>query len=324
MKVINSQNILVSVSIVTRNRSNLLDKAIRSAYNQTYNNIEIVLVDNASIDNTVEMVRKKWPDVKIIQMHKNIGCQPGRNIAMANCRGKYIFNLDDDGLLAPYTINAIVNRFELDSDIAVIDCYTPPIEQSKYYRPSFNKSEKWVSNFKGGASALKKSILVKSGYFPEFARGGSEAVLAARILDVDYYILYLPSAVMFHPEIRKGKVLKRHSFYLGWHHLKRSFLYMPAPRCFTTALWRSFRGLWESIKNGTSLPYVSGIFRFFLDLPNTIEERKPIKKDTVKKISFLTYNVIEKKDTINNYKQQATKNLILKRWQKWRKINSNS
>ena len=193
-------NILVTIAIVTRNRRNLLAKAIRSVLEQTHSPLECVVVDNSSQDDTVEMIERNWPDIKVIRLSRNIGCQPGRNIAMANCRGRYVFNLDDDGALDPQAIERIVSRFESDPMLGVIDCWTPALESSKTTASEcYSMKERWIANFHGGASAVRMSIIAKTGYFPEFFRGGSEAMLAAYILENGYEILFFPKAIMYHP-----------------------------------------------------------------------------------------------------------------------------
>ena len=55
---------LVSITIVTWNRREDVLRAIESCYNQTYKNIEIVIVDNASIDGTYDRLLKSYPDIK--------------------------------------------------------------------------------------------------------------------------------------------------------------------------------------------------------------------------------------------------------------------
>ncbi|VFQ47462.1 glycosyltransferase family 2 protein [Desulfoluna butyratoxydans] len=310
---------LFSVAIVTQNRCQSLCRAIDSVYRQTYAPIEIVLVDNASSDNSVEVVRDKWPEIKIIRLHRNVGCQPGRNIAMMNCKGKYIFNLDDDGELDCRAIELMAARFELDEKLAVICCSTPPIENSLTApREALNMSERWVGIFRGGASAIRSSILSETGYFPEFPRAGSEAVLSAYIIDNQYTILYYPPAIMYHPPARVGKVLKEHTFYNGWHIPKRAVLYLPWPNVLTEGLWGSIRGFVAAIQSQNGLAYLRGCIRFLLDLPNAISERKPISKLTVKKISFLLYNNIESKDDINKGSDFSLFKLVYIRWNRWR------
>ena len=59
---------LISIAMVTWDRSTYVIRAIESVYKQTYRPIEIVVVDSASSDNTVENIKHKYPEVKIIQL----------------------------------------------------------------------------------------------------------------------------------------------------------------------------------------------------------------------------------------------------------------
>ena len=90
---------LVSIQIVTWNRRDELARCLESALAQTYKNIEIVVVDNASTDDSAQMVGQEFPNVRLVRVEKNLGCPSGRNFGFAHCRGKYIYLLDDDGWL---------------------------------------------------------------------------------------------------------------------------------------------------------------------------------------------------------------------------------
>lgn len=97
----------ISVIIPTFNRSNLLERAIRSVLSQTYRNFEILVIDDASKDNTQEMVEEKFKlemDVGILQYIRNdnnIERSRARNKGMEMARGEYIALLDDDDFWLP-------------------------------------------------------------------------------------------------------------------------------------------------------------------------------------------------------------------------------
>ncbi|GAG23388.1 unnamed protein product, partial [marine sediment metagenome] len=61
---------LVSIQIVTWNRKKELVRAIESTLNQTYPNVEIVVVDNASTDGTAQAIAQQFPQVRLGQLHK--------------------------------------------------------------------------------------------------------------------------------------------------------------------------------------------------------------------------------------------------------------
>ena len=92
------KNPTVSVIIPTYNRANLVDKAIKSVLSQTYQDFEIIVIDDGSTDNTEEIIRGfKDKRVKYIKKYKkNRGISATRNIGIKVARGKYIASLDSD------------------------------------------------------------------------------------------------------------------------------------------------------------------------------------------------------------------------------------
>jgi len=88
----------VSVTIATYNRAHLIGRAIQSVLNQTYEDFELILVDDGSTDNTEGVVKGFDDDrLKYIRHHKNSGgATAPRNTALHAARGEYIAVLDDD------------------------------------------------------------------------------------------------------------------------------------------------------------------------------------------------------------------------------------
>ncbi len=90
---------LVSVNITTYNRANLLKRCVDSVLMQNYSNMEIIIVDDCSQDNTKEMVEEyQLRDISItyIKHEKNSGLAVARNTALKNSNGVYIAFMDDD------------------------------------------------------------------------------------------------------------------------------------------------------------------------------------------------------------------------------------
>lgn len=90
----NSQKALVSIIIPTYNNADLIEVAVQSALNQTYRNIEVIVIDDGSKDNTQEIL-KKYKDIIVIQQ-ENQGVAAARNAGIKNAKGKYIAILDAD------------------------------------------------------------------------------------------------------------------------------------------------------------------------------------------------------------------------------------
>lgn len=87
----------VSVVIPTRNRGNLVARAVRSVLAQTFTDLELIVVDDASTDNTAQVLAAfEDPRLRTIRREKNSGAAAARNAALRETSGKYLAFLDDD------------------------------------------------------------------------------------------------------------------------------------------------------------------------------------------------------------------------------------
>jgi glycosyltransferase involved in cell wall biosynthesis len=114
---------LVSCIIPTYNRAHIVGRAIQSVLNQTYKNIEVIVVDDGSQDNTQEVVLSiKDERVRYIRLHRNFGAAFARNIGIANARGEFVAFLDSDDCFLPEKIEKQVELMLKDESTGV--CYT--------------------------------------------------------------------------------------------------------------------------------------------------------------------------------------------------------
>jgi glycosyltransferase involved in cell wall biosynthesis len=107
---------LVSVVITTYNRVVFLEKAIESVVNQTYTNIEIIVVDDGSKENYAESICKKYSNCSYFYK-KNGGISSARNFGVKNAKGQFIAFLDDDDLFMPNKIEEQVAILLKDNNI---------------------------------------------------------------------------------------------------------------------------------------------------------------------------------------------------------------
>lgn len=115
---------LVSIYVPTYNRRQLLERAIESARSQTLNNIEIIVVDDCSSDDTreyLQSVAKEDPRVRFFLKPVNSGACASRNIAIRNARGKLATGLDDDDYILPTHVEGLVKLY----DTKRISCTSP-------------------------------------------------------------------------------------------------------------------------------------------------------------------------------------------------------
>lgn len=104
---------LISIYITTFNRCLLLDRALRSALSQTYTNIEILIIDDASTDGTKEHVNKNFNDnrVQYFLLPENKGACHARNIGINQAKGEFITGLDSDDTFETWHIHALLLQF---------------------------------------------------------------------------------------------------------------------------------------------------------------------------------------------------------------------
>ncbi|WP_026734376.1 glycosyltransferase [Fischerella sp. PCC 9605] len=96
---------LVSAIVPTYNRADLISYTLDSAIKQSYKNLEIIVIDDGSVDNTEEVVKAIGdPRIRYIRHPSNRGGSAARNTGIEGARGKYIAFLDSDDLWAPEKI----------------------------------------------------------------------------------------------------------------------------------------------------------------------------------------------------------------------------
>lgn len=90
-----------SVVISTYNRAHLVSRAIKSVLSQEYSNLEIIVVDDASSDNTAEVIHENFPKIRYIRQESNQGPGPARDRGIREASNQWVVILDDDDELLP-------------------------------------------------------------------------------------------------------------------------------------------------------------------------------------------------------------------------------
>ncbi|MEK7600616.1 MAG: glycosyltransferase [Patescibacteria group bacterium] len=115
-----ASNPLVSVVLVVSNGARYMRACAEALLKQTYQNIEVIVFDNASRDETRAVAQEMLPQAKMIAHPHNIGMWPGQVEAMQYTHGAYILSLSVDVLLAPDCIEALVTCADADERIGAV------------------------------------------------------------------------------------------------------------------------------------------------------------------------------------------------------------
>jgi glycosyltransferase involved in cell wall biosynthesis len=113
---------LVSVLMTAYNRELYIAEAIDSVLASTYKNFELIIVDDVSKDNTVEIARSyaaRDPRIKVYVNERNLGDYPNRNRAASYAKGKYIKYLDSDDKIYDFGLGYCVEQMERSPECAI-------------------------------------------------------------------------------------------------------------------------------------------------------------------------------------------------------------
>ncbi len=111
-------NQLVSAIIPTKNRASLLERSVNSVLNQSYSNLELIIVNDGSTDSTTELLQSYQTRAKIsviiINNKRSVGAPAARNQAIEKAAGSFIAGLDDDDEWHKDRISALVHAYSDD------------------------------------------------------------------------------------------------------------------------------------------------------------------------------------------------------------------
>jgi hypothetical protein len=182
----------LSIIIPSFNTKELLDQCLASIFASVKPNpfsFEVIVVDNSSSDGSVELVKKKYPLVLLLQNKTNLGYGKANNIAMKKARGEYILLLNSDCIVKDKAIENLLNfashkhgfvggKLFNEDGSEQASCgpfYTLPVvffmlffKGDQYhmtrYSPNFSRVVDWVS---GACLMGRKEYFVSVGLFDE-------------------------------------------------------------------------------------------------------------------------------------------------------------
>ncbi len=224
----------VSVIVVNYNTLQLTDMAIESLFEKTKKiDFEIILVDNASSDNSVDYFEKKYGlSIVLIKNDKNVGFGNANNIGLTKAKGKYIFLLNSDTIILNNVVKIFFDFMEQNEKVAICggnlycDNMSPNLSFSMelpnlktellsslgFYNKklTFNYSEypKEVGYISGADMFIRKSVIEKLGYFfdKDFFMYCEEVEFTSRVKKEGYKVYSVPNAHIIHLESKSIKL----------------------------------------------------------------------------------------------------------------------
>lgn len=223
----------ISIVIVNYNGVHLLKKNLKSVVNTQYPHFDVVVVDNASVDDSVQYLKKEFPTVKVVESKENLGFGRGNNLGVAAYPNydAYLF-LNNDVSVPKDFLDNMVKVLERDPKIGAVGpkilyskkrdgkyiVNSAGIEVDKHFlsydrydkqedSQMFNVIEQ-IDAIMGGAFLVKREVFEKSeGFDPSMFLYYEDIDLSLRIRDLGYKIYYVGTSHVYHDHMASSKKL---------------------------------------------------------------------------------------------------------------------
>lgn len=218
----------VAVVVLNYNGSSLLPKFLPSVYNSTYPNLELILADNASTDDSVDWVKANFPAFRIIVNDKNYGFAEGYHKVLSSLTGiDYFILLNSDVEVSANWIEPVIALMEKDNSIAIaqpkilsflekekfeyagaaggyLDRFGYPFCKGRIFDTVEKDKHQYEQNTEvfwatGAAMFIRAEVYHKSGGLdPDFFAHMEEIDLCWRVKNMNYKVYYCAESTVYH------------------------------------------------------------------------------------------------------------------------------
>lgn len=227
---------LISLYIPCYNASKTIGACLEHLLNQTVKPTEILVVDDGSTDNTVE-IAKKYP-VRIIRHTKNLGLAMARNTGVQNAKYEFVASIDADCLATSTWLEELIKGFKQKEIVGIcgklLEKYNLTI--ANRWRASHMKQhwgEEPILNPRflfGSNTIFRKSALVAVGlYNPTYTTNYEDVDISIRLKNKGFQLFYQPSALVYH--VRQDSISSLMRTFWNW-----TFYEWPIPNSFHNLL----------------------------------------------------------------------------------------
>ncbi|MBQ6268834.1 MAG: glycosyltransferase [Bacteroidetes bacterium] len=276
----------ISIVIITYNRWEELRKTLNVYLNQTYKDIELIVIDNASVDGTKEKLPLEFPMVKYLYLPDNIDIKAA-NIGMSLAHGEIIWRSDDDSHpLNNDCLEKVASIFEKHNNIDIIatEMMLPKANNHivEWYPFKIDKNnvpdEGYKSNyFMGGGVAIRKKVFDTIGGFWGF--GHEELDFSTRAILSNFNIRYYPNIISVHNAAQANRGSSWRWIQMSKQHIRYQFKYFSFIRAVVRAniisLITILQGIYQ--KRNPIILFECVTAMFYSGLTTLINEHQPIK-----------------------------------------------
>ncbi len=250
---------LVSVVIPNWNGAHHLPTCLDSLRRQIYPHVEVIVADNGSTDESLALLARDYPEVRVLALGENLGFTGACNAGMQAAQGEFVALLNNDTEVDPHWLEEIIAAFERHPQAGLVASKMLLFDQrdtfhtaGDFYRVDGTPGnrgvwqkdvgqydqEEYVFNACGGSAAYRQAMLEQVGLLDQdFFFSCEDLDLAWRAQLVGWRCVYTPHAVVYHKLSATGGGVTA-SFYDG-----RNFIYLLI-KDYPGDLWRTH---WRAI-----------------------------------------------------------------------------
>lgn len=267
---------------------------MRQLSRQSFKNFEVIVVDNASSDDSISFIKKNFPWAKIIKTDKNLGIS-GKNLGFLASRGEYIISLDSDAVIDVNCIEKFVGKLSRNKKLGIACASVYEINTERYLGPnraiSGNNREGYkVCFFNGSAIAFKKEIFEKTGgYSKDYFICLEELEWAVRILEHGFDVRCFTDIKIYNKRSKNGGDLRKNYgfwFSRNWILFYVQFLNLNAIPEFIFLHIKSFFKKTKNSNNGmmSKKDCIYGLISGLSLIPKFLPKRRPVKAQILNRI----------------------------------------
>jgi N-acetylglucosaminyl-diphospho-decaprenol L-rhamnosyltransferase len=201
----------LSVVIINYNTADIIGRCIEAVQRQENVDFEIIIADNASQDNSLQVIHEMFPNVTLLVNDENLGFGKACNRAASRCAGKYLYFLNPDAEVQPGAFQAMVDFMESNPAVGLAGTrivYPDGRPQhsvhlrypgEKYSKATFFELKGEIAWVKGASMIVRKSVFQEVGGFDErFFLYSEETDLCLSIRKSGWSIGYINEATLVH------------------------------------------------------------------------------------------------------------------------------
>jgi len=190
---------LVSIITVVFNGKSHIEQSIKSVLSQTYPNIEYIIIDGASTDGTIDIIKKYEDSISTFISEKDSGIYNAMNKGLKLAKGEIIAILNADDYYYPETIQQVVDKFGQSNTDVVYGNITKlrELDDQEYFKevhPNIDLMEQTMPIFHP-ATFIKKQVYDEVGVFNEAYRLSSDYDLIYRIYKTGKQFSYIDKSL---------------------------------------------------------------------------------------------------------------------------------